>query len=160
VLLAATRHPRALQYRIVKDGTLDDNSAYAYVAFTTHFADSCLVAEDAASTETLGFVMGYREPHAPDTLFVWQIGVGEQARGKRIGNRMLKHLATQMEGVKYVEATVTPGNAASRALFTGFARDVGAPVSVVEDYFPKALFPEGHEEEGLFRIGPFELERR
>lgn len=56
-----------------------------------------------------------------------------------------------------MEATVTPTNEASRRLFKGFGRKVGAEVAIKEDFFSEADFPAGsaHEAEGLFRIGPY-----
>jgi len=102
--------------------------------------------------------MGYCPPTHPDAFFCWQVGVTEAARGRRIAQRMMEELCRGLgktAGVKYLEATVTPDNEASRRLFQGFGRRAGCPVEVTEDHFPQGMFPPGHDAEGLFRVGPF-----
>jgi L-2,4-diaminobutyric acid acetyltransferase len=114
-----------------------------------------VVAEEGG--ELLGAVIGFRPPDAPDTLFVWQIMVAERGRNRGLGRRMLLWLARHnaAPGVRYLAATVTPSNQASQRMFRGFARAVGAACEE-SLLFPAALFPGGgHEEERLFRIGPF-----
>ena len=58
--------------------------------------------------------------------------------------------------VAFVEAPVTPSNAASLALFRGLAAKLGTRCRETT-CFPAHLFPAaGHEEERLLRIGPFD----
>jgi L-2,4-diaminobutyric acid acetyltransferase len=132
---------------------LEANTCYAYVLYCTHFADTCLVADNGNGF--VGYILGYRPPKQPDTLFVWQIGVSENGRGKRLGQAMLRHLVESLPGVRYLEATVAPSNRASQRLFQRFAQMMEAQC-VVKPFFGKTIFGEqGHEAEDLFRIGPF-----
>jgi L-2,4-diaminobutyric acid acetyltransferase len=117
------------------------------------------VAEDASSGKTLGFVIGYRPPTHPDAYFCWQVGVTQDARGKRIARRMLEQLCksqAESHGVKYLEATVTGDNQASQNLFRSIGRRAGCEVAVTKAHFPERVFPKGHLAEDLFRVGPFE----
>jgi len=134
---------------------LETNSAYAYLLLCRDFGDSCRVA--VADGELLGFVVGYRPPRRPETLFVWQIGVHPRARGRGVASRLLRELVrgAASAGVTCLEATVTPRNEASRALFESFARAVDAPCEVTPCFEPDD-FPRPHEPEELFRIGPFD----
>jgi L-2,4-diaminobutyric acid acetyltransferase len=119
------------------------------------FAEAGIIA--AREDEVLGFVVGYRPPPRPETLFVWQVAVAEAHRGEGLAGRMLdavlaRHLAA---GGRYVEATVTPSNRASSALFTGFAHRHEAPL-LETPAFARELFPDGdHEDETRLRMGPF-----
>ena len=144
---------------------LEVNTAYCYGAFALHFGtDGCVIAERGG--KPVGYIQGYRPPTHPDTVFVWQIGVDASERGRGLGKRLLRSLCARLagdRGVKYLEATVTPSTEPSRALFRGFARDIGAACEekplFKEDDFPKPA--EGappHEPEDLFRIGPFSPE--
>lgn len=68
-------------------GELDLNSPYADLMMCQHFADSCVVAEEAG--ERVGFVLGYRLPADPETYFVWQVPTDGAQRGKGLARRML-----------------------------------------------------------------------
>lgn len=136
--------------------TLDRNSPYAYLLLCSDFSDTSVVATSGGGV--VGFVGGYRPPRRPRTVFVWQIGVTPSARRTGLGAWMLEALLGRpgLADVRYLEATVTASNAASRRLFAGFARRRSAALSESEDGgFPSALFPQtDHEAEIRFRIGP------
>ncbi len=142
-------------HRLVKEsGGLELNTCYAYILLCDHFAATTLVAERAG--ELVGFVGAYRPPERPDTVFVWQIGIRPSARGAGIGSRLLDALvaAKGCEGVRFLEATVTPDNAASRSLFESFAKRKSAGFAWRRGY-PGHLFANDHAPEQLVRIGPF-----
>lgn len=131
---------------------LDLNSPYAYLLVCSHFAATSAVAERAGAL--VGFVAAYAPPGRPDTLFVWQIGVAEAARGCGLATRLLRH-AVDSAGYRYLEATITASNRASWALFQGFARRRAAAFRETAG-FAATHFPQGlaHEAETLVRIGP------
>lgn len=137
--------------------SLDLNSAYAYLLAFRHHSATSVVADDGGTV--VGFVLAYRPPQQPDTVFVWQVGVAGSHRGQGLGRRLLHGVLARdaCEEVRFLEATVTPSNEASMRLFSGVARDVGAELSV-SPCFEVADFPEGesHEPEQLVRIGPID----
>ncbi|GAB3207152.1 diaminobutyrate acetyltransferase [Marinactinospora thermotolerans DSM 45154] len=145
-------------WRLAGDCGLDVNSPYAYALWCRDFARTSLVAYDAEGV-VRGFVTGYVRPDSPETYFLWQVGVDPAFRGRRLARRMLDHIADRVvaTGLTRLEATVTPGNTASRALFASFARDRGAHIAWTplfgREHFP-ADGPDGHEPEELVRIGP------
>lgn len=146
-----------LLHRLVDEGgTLELNTTYKYVLFADHFAGTTTVAEHDG--EIVGFVSAYRPPSHPDTVFVWQIGVNPRMRGRGVARGLLEAMVRRpgCRGVRYLEATVTPSNLASRRLFQSFARHQGAPFEWSAGY-PGELFgaPGEHEPENLIRIGPF-----
>lgn len=128
---------------------LDLNSPYAYVMWSDYHADTSVVAvaDDGA---LVGFTIGFRLPAEPDTVFVWQIGVDERVRGQGIAGRMLDELVAK-SGAGVVEATVTPSNDASAALFRALGSRHGTDVDESTAY-GENLFPAGHEAEVRFRI--------
>lgn len=133
---------------------LDVNSLYAYLLLTEHFAATCIVAEEDG--EALGFVSAYTPPARPDVLFIWQVAVHERARGQRLGKRMLQALLQRpaLDGVRYLETTVSPGNAGSRRMFNLLAQELDAAVNETP-LFGKDMFgPQAHDDEPLLRIGP------
>ena len=123
--------------------------------------------------DVVGFVMSYRPPQARNTIFVWQIGVAPEAAGQGLGGRLLDALVDQVVAasanepeesrVRFMEATVTPDNAASRNLFKAFGRRRGANVEITSDFYSVTDFPAeaadgsalSHEPEDKFVIGPF-----
>jgi L-2,4-diaminobutyric acid acetyltransferase len=164
-------------WRLVQDcKQLDSNSPYAYLLMCTDFSQTGLVvrkcngardgerAESGREGELVAFVLGYRRPTHPETLFVWQIGVAEAQRGKGMASRLLELLFDRCvdrgpgsASVEFLEATVTPSNMASRLLFTHFARDRSAHVHE-RVAFASSSFPKQgespHEDEVRLRIGP------
>ncbi len=144
------------------DAGLDLNSPYAYVMWADHFASSSVVATDADG-QLGGFVIGFRPPAKPEVVFVWQIAVARAMRGRGLGSLLLDELVAR-SGADVLEATVTPSNQASIALFTSFAARHGVAAELAVAY-PADLFPPAgggraaHEEEVRYRIGPLTTRR-
>lgn len=152
----ALRSDGALLWSLAREaGGVDLNSPYAYMMTCRNFTETCVVAE--VFGQPAGFVTAHRLPSRPDTLFVWQVAVLKEFRGLGIARAMLDALVTQpaAAGVRTVEATVTPTNAASEKLFNAFAKGRGATLKIGAG-FRKDDFPEGaaHEAERLFTIEP------
>ena len=146
-------------WRIARDSkALDLNSSYSYLLWCRDFAATSAVARDAEG-EPAAFITGYLRPDRPDTLVVWQIAVDAAHRGRGLAAALLDGLtirAIDDMGVRRVETTITPDNAASNRLFASFAERHAVPVRR-EAPFDAALFPDqGHEPEVLHRIGPFD----
>ncbi len=138
-------------WRLIEEiGTLERNTGYFYALFAQEFANSCVVAEHAG--ELVGFVVGFRPPQRPDSVFVWQVGVSPSFRGHRIATGLLVNLL-EHSGASVLEATVSEDNPASRALFRGIGRKLNVPCKV-EPCFEPHHFYGPHEAEDMFRIGP------
>ncbi|MCF6388568.1 diaminobutyrate acetyltransferase [Mycobacterium sp. MBM] len=159
------RRPRgsdalAIRELVAETQVLDLNSAYAYLLLSTDFADTSIVADDGG---LLGFIVGYRPPPRPDVLFVWQVAVARRAQRGGLAAAMLDALVHRMlaedgAGPLTVEATVSPGNANSRAFFGAFARRHDVPLRETPHFTADQLDADGaHEDEPLLRIGPIHL---
>lgn len=135
-------------------GELDLNSSYAYLMWCRDHWETSVVAE--IDGETVGFVTGYIRPNAPLTLFVWQVAVDAEFRGRGIGLAMLGGLVDRLRGrsVTMVETTITRDNAGSIAMFSALARNRGARIGRRPLFEPED-FPDGHDAEELYIIGPF-----
>lgn len=134
---------------------LDLNSSYSYLLWCDYFSETSIVAKDDG--KVVGFVSGFVKPNTKDTLFIWQVAVDESQRGKGIASRMLEALLKRegCKDVSYIETTITPSNEPSQNLFKRIAKDLSAPLEVF-DCFKANQFPEqGHEDELLHKIGPF-----
>lgn len=138
---------------------LEANTAYCYVLLADHFRDTCVVAE--RNGRIVGMVAAFVSPKAPDTVFVWQVGVAAPERGRGLGKRMIVELLERpaLAGLPYLEATVAPSNRPSAALFRSIARAFGAGVEIESGYAERD-FPAGHEAERKFRIGPIAARAR
>ena len=151
------RDGAALHRLVAECPPLDENSLYCNLLQTTHFADTCVAAEQAG--HLVGFISAYLVPGRTDTLFVWQVAVGASARGQGLATRMLDALLQRpgCRGVTHMETTVTASNDASWALFEGFARKHGAPLRRSTLFDRTTDFNGEHESEILARIGPLEV---
>lgn len=133
---------------------LDENSLYCNLLQCTHFAGTSVAA--VANGELVGFISGYIRPDQQDTLFIWQVAVGQQARGRGLGRQMLGELLKRPETTKvhFIETTITPDNDASWGLFRSFTRhhNTSAEESVLFESLRH--FGAKHKGEYLLRIGP------
>lgn len=131
---------------------LDTNSLYCNLLQCSHFAQTSVVAE--IDGEVAGFISGYTVPGQEDTLFVWQVAVGEKARGHGTATKMLKELLAR-KPFTYLDTTITETNSASWALFEGLARKLDCGVTKSTMFDRKDHFQDSHDTEMLVRIGPF-----
>lgn len=133
---------------------LDVNACYTYLMLCRNFANTCVVAE--VNGEVAGFLTAYICPEQLDTLFVWQIAVKQSERGQGLASGMLNALSQRnlFKNIRYLETTIAPSNTASQALFQKFARQMQTSCHV-SSCFEAHHFPDEHERELLFRIGPF-----
>ena len=140
-------------WTLAKDSqVLDLNTSYAYLLWCRDFAETSVLA--TIEGEPAGFVTGYLRPTRPDTLMIWQVAVDARFRGHRLAARMLDELA-ERTGAGRLETTITDDNAASHALFTGFAERHGAQVERTALFTPE-LYPDGHDTEFLYEISPLQ----
>jgi len=138
---------------------LDGNSVYCNLLQCTHFADTCVVAEE--QQQLIGFTSAYLLPRQPDTLFFWQIAVSQNARGQGLARRMLLELLgrPQCQQITRLETSINPDNTASWSLFMNLAKDLEAVCSESVMFDTEKHFAGHHPEERLLRIhsdsGPF-----
>ena len=143
-------------YRLVEScPPLDTNSSYCNLLQCSHFSSTSVAAE--LDGEIVGFISGYILPDRANTLFVWQVAVGENARGVGLASRMLSDILSRSEcsSVEYLETTITEDNRASWALFEGLAKKLSVELQR-SDWMDKEVHFSGlHDSETLVRIGPF-----
>lgn len=135
---------------------LDENSLYCNLLQASHFAETSVAAE--LNGELVGFVSGYLVPERSDTLFIWQVAVASEARGLGLAGRMIREILDRPRcaAVRHLETTITPGNAASWALFRGLARRLQAACAESPMFTRERHFGGRHDDEILLRIGPFQ----
>lgn len=162
---AGTAAPILFRFPTIDDGNsiwelvrasseLDHNSAYLYLLWCRDFHQTTVVI--AAGTAVVGFAAGFIRPTEPNTLFIWQVTVAPAFRRRGLGKEALAFLianASDASPVSYVEATVSPDNLSSRALFRRLALALDAE-HVEDPLFPHNFDDNGHPQEVLHRIGP------
>lgn len=131
---------------------LDENSMYCNLLQCSDFSETCVLAE--LDGRVVGWVSGYVRPKEPDTVFVWQVAVHEDARGRGLGRRMLAELLSRdaCEGVTRLQTTITSDNAASWALFTRFADREGADIGSEPHFTRHEHFAGAHGTEHMVTI--------
>lgn len=148
-------HGRPVHGLIGQCPPLDINSMYCNLLQCSHFAETSVAA--LKDGELVGFISGYIVPGREDTLFIWQVAVGEKARGHGLAGRMLNAIVDRdaCRAVRFMETTITADNAASWALFRRFAEKRGANLADEVMFDQEAHFGGDHASELLVRIGPF-----
>lgn len=147
-------------WRMVEEsGNLDRDSGYAYVMVARNFAATSVVAE--VDGQAVGMLTAYPLPQDPSRLFVWQVTVRDSYRKQGIASGMLDHLLQRDEvaGVRWVEATIVPGNTAAEALFRSLAARLECPVKETEAFADELFGDAEHKIERLFIVGPIPYEK-
>jgi len=153
------RHPTledgATVYHLIKScPPLDINSQYYYHIICSDFRKTCVIAEMDSSI--VGFVSAYLKPEENDCLFVWQVAVAKEARGRKLALNMLQWLTSQSKCnfVQKLETTISPSNQASQKLFKRFAKQHQAKCLTFPFLDASHFGNTSHEEEILYRIFP------
>ncbi len=130
---------------------LDENSMYANLIQADHFRDTCVVAE--LDGEIVGWISGHIIP-AENAIFVWQVAVGEKARGLGLGKKMLLELVERdaCDDATTLRTTITKDNAASWGLFRSFARTIGGSLDDAPHFEREAHFDGQHATEHMVTI--------
>ncbi len=134
---------------------LDTNSLYMNLIQTTHFANTCALAREDG--EVIGWVSGNIPTEEPEVFFLWQVAIGEKARGKRIPKRLVADIFSRpsCKDVRFLKTTITPDNEASWGLFKSIARWLDAPLQESPFFDEDKHFKGRHDSEILVTIGPF-----
>ncbi len=134
---------------------LDQNSAYCYLLQCSQFADTSAIAE--MDGKVVGFISGHRIPNDPDALFIWQVAVSEEARGRGLGREMMLDILRRPTsgGFTHLLATATDDNNSSKGMFQSLANAIDAEMSQSLLFDKDIHFAGTHESEILLTIGPF-----
>lgn len=133
---------------------LDANSVYCNLLQTSHHADTCVIAE--RDRRAVGWVSAYVLPSDPHCLFVWQVAVAPEARGHRLGQRMIRQILERdvCRAVTRIHTTITETNVASWSLFQRLADDLAAPLARCAGFESNTHFAGRSPTEILVEIGP------
>lgn len=156
------RQPTALDgmtvHKLIENNPpLDTNSVYCNLLQCSHFAPTCVAVE--LEGEMVAFMSAYVKPGEPDVLFVWQMVVSPAARGQGVAGRMLTHLLARqhLAAIRYIETTISPGNVPSESVFLRFAKTHSTAVNKSTFFSKEDHFHGQHDDEVLYRIGPFSI---
>jgi L-2,4-diaminobutyric acid acetyltransferase len=134
---------------------LDANSLYCNLLQCSMFSSTCVVAEQ--HNQVVGFISGFVPPDVADSVFVWQVAVASEARGLGLARSMLLELLSRpaCQVTTQLQTTITPGNAASWALFNSLARALDTDISSRVIFDRQQHLNNQHDSELLVTIGRF-----
>ena len=144
-------------YNLVKNShPLDLNSLYCYLLICEHFNETSIVVQHQSAIK--GFISAYIHPKKNDTLFIWQVAVHSSMRKMGMAMKMVMVILGRdiAKKVRYIETTVSPSNEPSSRFFHSLASTLKTGITK-KTFITESMFgEEKHEEEILFKIGPFE----
>lgn len=139
-------------YQLIKScPPLDLNSSYLYFLQASHFSDTCIVVEQDGVI--IGFLSAYYQPENPQSLFVWQVAIAENARGRGLAKAMLLALLKNQPHdsvMTELTCTISPSNKASQGLFSSFAKMHGLVLKTLPFINETHFGDENHEAEDLY----------
>ena len=136
---------------------LDLNSSYLYFIQSHYFTKTCAIATYA--NEVVGFVSGFISPVNSKTLFIWQVAIDPDYRGKGLAQKLIHFILQQNNTIEFIETTVTQSNESSLKLFHKLSQALNTEIKKEDFLDQKIHFLNQHDSEYLFRIGPFLLKK-
>ena len=137
---------------IERSPPLDINSTYHYLIQSHYFNNTCSIAFDG--NEVVAFVSGFINPSNNNSLFIWQVAIDENYRGKGLGIELIEFILKQNKNVISIETTVTKANTASRRMFQKIQEKYHTKISELILFDKEKDFSNKHATEILIEIGP------
>ena len=128
---------------------LDKNSLYCNLLQCTDFSRTSIIAE-SSDGDVIGFISGYIAPESPETLFIWQVALDQQYRGKGVASQMLSRLFNRHKTLQSLKTTISPSNIPSQKLFQTFFENHGMTVKATEHFKAGVHLDSDHEDEILY----------
>jgi L-2,4-diaminobutyric acid acetyltransferase len=136
---------------------LDLNSSYLYFIQSHYFSKTCAIATYAK--EVVGFVSGFISPLNHNTLFIWQVAIDQDFRGRGLALKLIQFILQQNNAIEFIETTVTQSNESSLRLFNKLSETLNTQIKREIFLDQQQHFLNQHDSEYLFRIGPFKLQK-
>ena len=131
---------------------LDLNSTYHYLIQSHYFNQTCSVAFEGE--KVIAFVSGFIKPTNKNCLFIWQVAINEDYRGKGLGIELIEFLLDQNKNISIIETTITKNNIASRRMFQKIVEKYQARMSEEILFDKYEEFSNEHDSEILVTISP------
>ena len=131
---------------------LDLNSTYHYLIQSHYFSKTCSIAFD--NKKIVAFVSGFINPSRDNSLFIWQVAIDEDYRGKELGIELIEFILKQNKNIDSIETTVTETNSASRRMFQKLCEKYQTRLSEQTLFDKEQDFFKEHDSEILIKIGP------
>lgn len=122
---------------------LDKESTYSYTMHAYFHGKESVMA--LCQGEPVGIMLG---KVVQDTLFVWKVAVGEEYRGRKLGQLMIMKVFEEFN-LKSIEATITESNESSKKMFTNLYNALGMTINISPMFSSEVLG--GAESEVLYR---------
>jgi L-2,4-diaminobutyric acid acetyltransferase len=133
--------------------TLDLNSTYHYLIQSHYFSKPCSIAFD--NKKVVAFVSGFINSSKNNSLFIWQVAIDENYRGKELGIELIEFILNQNKNLDSIETTVTKNNISSRRMFQKICEKYKSRISELILFDKEKDFANKHDSEMLIKIGPF-----
>jgi L-2,4-diaminobutyric acid acetyltransferase len=132
---------------------LDLNSTYHYLIQSHYFSKTCSIAFD--NKKVVAFVSGFINSSKNNSLFIWQVAIDENYRGKELGIELIEFILNQNKNLDSIETTVTKNNISSRRMFQKICEKYKSRISELILFDKEKDFANKHDSEMLIKIGPF-----
>ncbi|THB66140.1 MAG: diaminobutyrate acetyltransferase [Gammaproteobacteria bacterium] len=129
---------------------LDTNSVYCNLLQCSHFNDTCRIA--IYDNTPAAFVSGYLIPGECNSLFIWQVAVSQKARGKGVGQKLIREIICSDDNINKIKTTITNTNDASWSLFKKLASSLNGSLTSKPHFTKEEHFGGMHDTEHLVEI--------
>lgn len=143
---------------VAKCKPLDLHTLYSYWIIIQYFNKYSFVLE--SSSQQVGLITSLdKKLDSKKILFIWQIGVIPEFRGKKLGEKLLHHLVESAlnDGINYFQFSIDPNNTASLKTFQSIATNFKGKLVKIDQVSIKDDSMRNKEFEDLYELSIPEL---
>jgi len=102
---------------------LELHTPFTYWTLFNYFSNLCFLMMEGE--ELIGFISGIRSSLDKDVVYLWQIGISKEQRGKNYASLLIDHFIKAVIGMdcNKIQVSISPENQASYNTFVKYAKE-------------------------------------
>ncbi len=104
---------------------------YTYWMLGQYFGDTCFIGEE--NGRYVGYVTGMHSSLNPEVMFLWQVGIDPDYRGRKYFKIFIDKLIemARSKSCKFLQFSISPDKKTSFAAFTSVAKQLELPMEEI-----------------------------
>lgn len=129
---------------------LGQHTSFTYWMLCQYFSNLCYILEDE-DRNPIGFVSAIRSSSVEGAVYLWQIGIVEQHRGKGLSKILIDAIVGSIHDDEYIQFSIDDTNKESLGAFSSYAKANGLSMDAVDQVDFTDPFTQVKENETIYQ---------